>query len=122
MMMVLSALRPDASLPEFLTHRARSASVLRLSIDVGAGLAVASAAIWWRPSAWLVLVSIAGCFFAYGGWGLADRARSGKLAQDHRLLLTSMEMVCALFGAAGVLAAAALLLSVWAIALGTWIS
>ena len=36
-MMVLSALRPDASLSEFLAHRARSASVRRLAIDAVIG-------------------------------------------------------------------------------------
>jgi hypothetical protein len=121
-MMVLSALRPDASLPEFLAHRARSASVHRLSIDLVIGVAGASAALSWRPSGWLVLTSAALVFFAYGGWGLGDRARSSKTAQEHRVLRGSMETVCALFGATGLSAAAALLYSVWAIALGTWIS
>jgi len=121
-MMVLSALRPDASLAEFLVHRARSASFQRLSIDVAAGIAGSSAALWWRPSGWLVVTSVALVFFAYGGWGLADRARSSKTAQEHRVLRGSMETVCALFGATGLLAAAALLYGVWAIALGTWIS
>jgi len=121
-MMVLSALRPDASLPEFLVHRARSASVRRLSIDLAVGLAGLSAALWWRPSAWLVLVSLALCFFAYGGWGMADRARSGATARGNRVLRASMEALCALLGAVGALATAALLFSVWAVALGTWIS
>ncbi len=121
-MMVLSALRPDASLPEFLTHRARSASIRRLSIDMLIGLAGLSAAIWWRPSAWLVLASMALCFFAYGGWGIADRARSDAATRGNRLLRASMEGLCVLLGAAGALAAAALLFSVWAVALGTWIS
>ena len=120
--MVLSALRPDASLAEFLVHRARLASFQRLSIDVAAGIAGSSAALWWRPSGWLVVTSAALVFFAYGGWGLADRARSSKTAQEHRVLRGSMETVCALFGATGLLAAAALLYGVWAIALGTWIS
>jgi hypothetical protein len=121
-MMVLSALGPDASLAEFLAHRARSASVYRLSIDLVIGVAGASAALWWRPSGWLVLTSVALVFFAYGGWGLGDRARSSKTAQEHRVLRGSMETLCALFGATGLLAAAALLYGVWAIALGTWIS
>jgi hypothetical protein len=121
-MMVLSALRPDASLPEFLTHRARSASVLRLSIDLGVGLAVMSAALWWRPSAWLLLTSLALCFVAYGAWGLADRARTGVAMRGNRLLSGSLEALCALLGGAGVVAVAGVLLSVWALALGTWIS
>jgi hypothetical protein len=121
-MMVLSALRPDASLSEFLVHRARSGSVLRLSIDLAVGVAGLSAGLWWRPAAWLVLVSVALCFSAYGAWGIADRARSAATARGNRLLRASMEALCALLGAVGALAIAALLFSVWAVALGTWIS
>ncbi len=122
MMMVLSALRPDASLPEFLAHRARSASIRRLCINLAVGLVGLSAAQTWRPTAWLVLMSLSLCFFAYGGWGLADRAYSAASTRGNRALSASMETLRALSGALGVLAAAALLLSVWAIALGTWIS
>ena len=121
-MMVLSALRPDASLPEFLAHRARSASVRRLSIDLALGIAVSAAAVRWRPFAWLVLTSASLIFFAYGGWGLADRARSHKATQGNRFASTSLDALCAAMGAVGVLATAGLLLGVWAIALGTWIS
>jgi hypothetical protein len=122
MMMVLSALRPDASLPEFLAHRAKSASVRRLSIDVVIGLAGFSAALRWRPTVWLVLASAALCFFAYGGWGIADRARSESMGRGNRGLRVLMEGFCYVLGVVGVLAVAALLYGVWAIALGTWIS
>ena len=121
-MMVLSALRPDASLPEFLAHRARSASVRRLSIDLAVGLAGLWAALHWRPAGWLVVASLALIFFAYGGWGIADRARSIAATGDGRLARTSLDALCFLLGAAGVLATAALLYGVWALALGTWIS
>jgi hypothetical protein len=122
MMMVLSALRPDASLPEFLTHRARSASVRRLSIDLAIGLAGFAAALRWRPPAWLVVASLALIFFAYGGWGIADRARSMAASRNSRHLRAMLDALCFLLGGAGVIATAALLYSVWAAALGTWIS
>ena len=130
MMMVLSALRPDASLPEFLAHRARSASIHRLSIDLAVGVAGTFAALWWRasawlvwrPSAWLVLASLALCFACYGGWGLLDRVRSRVAVRGHRLLSGSMEALCSLLGLVGALAAAGILLGLWATALGTWIS
>jgi hypothetical protein len=122
MMMVVSALRPDASLPEFLAHRAKSASVRRLSTDVVIGLTGLSAALRWRPFAWLVVASLGLCFIAYGGWGVADRARSGAVIRDNRLLRGFMDALCALLGAVGALATAALLYGVWAVALGTWIS
>src|ERR1700736_839956 len=67
MMMVLSALRPDASLPEFLAYRARSASIRRLSIDLAVGLTGLAAALRWRPGGWMVVASLALMFLAYGG-------------------------------------------------------
>jgi len=121
-MMVISALRPDASLPEFLAHRARSASVRRLSIDLAVGGAGFSAALRWRPTGWLVVASLALIFFAYGGWGIVDRARSFTATRDDRLARKLLDALCFVLGAVGVLAAAALLYSIWAAALGTWIS
>jgi fatty acid desaturase len=122
MMMVLSALRPDASLPEFLVHRARSASVRRLSIDLALGVAGFAAALHWRPTAWLVVASLGMIFFAYGGWGISDRSRSIATMRDNRRSRALLEVLCFALAAAGVLATAALLYTVWAMALGTWIS
>jgi hypothetical protein len=121
-MMVLSALRPDASLPEFLARRARTASVRRLSIDLVVGLTGFAAALHWRPAGWLVVESLALIFFAYGGWGLADRARSIAEPRGTRRSRALLDVLCLLLAATGVLATAALLYSVWAAALGTWIS
>ena len=120
-MMVLSALRPDASLSEFLAHRARSASVRRLAIDLAVGVAGFAAALYWRTAGWLLVASLALMFLAYGAWGLADRARSVATG-DSRLSRTLMDALCVVLGAAGVFAAAALLYGIWAAALGTWIS
>ena len=121
-MMVLSALRPDASLAEFLVHRARSASIRRLAADALAGGAACATAAWWRPIGWLVLASAGLCFFSYGTWGLLDRARSRPAATDRRLLTGVLGALCALSGLMGAVAAAGVLLGVWALALGTWIS
>jgi len=121
-MMVLSALRPDASLPEFLAHRAKSASVRRLSIDALIGLAGFAAALRWRPGGWLVIASLALIFFAYGGWGIGDRARSVAATRAGRFSRTLLDAICVVLGAVGILATASLLYGVWAIALGTWIS
>ena len=122
MMMVLSALRPDASLPEFLAYRARSASVRRLSIDLAVGVVGSAAALHWRPTAWLIVASLAMIFFAYGGWGISDRYRSIATTRDNRGSCALLDVVCLILVAVGVLATAALLYSVWAMALGTWIS
>jgi len=121
-MMVLSALRPEASLPEFLAHRARSASVRRLSLDLIAGLASLSALLWWRPFGLLVLGSAALLFASYGAWGITDRARAAVAIHDGRRGLIPLNVICGMLAAIGVLAAGALLFGVWAIALGTWIS
>ncbi len=120
--MVLSILRPDASLPEFLAHRARSASFRRLAVNLMVGTVGASAALWWRPTAWLMLASVGFCFFAYGAWGMVDRARSRATPATNRIVVGVLEIFCALFAAIGALAIAALLFGVWAAALGTWIS
>jgi hypothetical protein len=120
-MMVLSALRPDASLPEFLAHRARSASVRRLAIDLVVGVAGFAGALYWQPAGWLLVTSLALMFPAYGAWGLADRARSVAMG-DGRLSRTILDALCFILGAAGVFAMAGLLYSIWAAALGTWIS
>src|SRR4051812_16381364 len=91
MMMVLSALRPDSALAEFLAHRARSASVRRLAIDFAVGLAGVSSVLWWRPQYWLMLASMLGCFLAYGGWGLLDRALSRDPTQSGGALRVIVE-------------------------------
>lgn len=121
-MMVLSALRPEASLPEFLAHRARAASLRRLSVDLVAGLGALSALLWWRPTGLLVLGSAALFIALYGAWGITDRARSATATTDGRRLLIPLNVLCGMLAAAGVLAMAALFFGVWAIALGTWIS
>ena len=120
-MMVLYALRPEASLPEFLAHRARAASLRRLSLDVIAGLGALSALLWWRPAGLLMLGSAALLFALYGAWGITDRARSTTAAGDKRLLIP-LNVICGILAAGGVLAMAALFFGVWSIALGTWIS
>jgi hypothetical protein len=121
-MMVLSVLRPDASLPEFLAHRARSAGRLRLALDVALGIAGTSAVLYWKPTASLILASAALCFFAYGSWGLVDRAHSYALPKGKRIVTSFLEIICVFLAALGSVAAAGILFGVWAAAIGTWIS
>jgi len=121
-MMVLSALRPDASLPEFLVYRARSASVRRLAIDVLIGTAGFAAALSWKPTGWLVFASVGLCFSSYGAWGMLDRVRSRAAPEHSTRIKGLLDAVCALCALLGALAGAGILLGVWAAALGTWIS
>jgi hypothetical protein len=121
-MIVLSALRPDASLLEFLTHRARSASVLRLGADTVAGAAALAGALRWEPGGRLVIATAAICLACYGAWGLLDRARSGVARSRWSATARVFDALCGLCVGLGILSASGLLLAIWAIALGTWIS
>jgi hypothetical protein len=121
-MMVLSALRPDASLFEFLAQRARSAPVRRLAIDAAGGIAVAAAAVWGKPAAQFMIGSLAACFFSYGAWGLVDRVRSRVAISGSPRIAGLADALGALCVVVGVLAAAGVLFAIWAAALGTWIS
>ncbi|MEO8579234.1 MAG: hypothetical protein ABI469_03220 [Gemmatimonadales bacterium] len=120
--MVLSALRPDASLSEYLTERARAASVTRLTADALAGALAFAAAVWWELPLRLVFASIVACLFCYGAWGLLDRARTRAAARHLPKVVKVLDILCLLSAALGTLAVAGVLLAVWALALGTWIS
>lgn len=121
-MLVLSAHRPDASLVEFLTHRARSAPAARLVRDEVVAIAVLAAALWWNPPAQLVLVSSAICFGSYAAWGLFDRAGDRATASGWIVSAGILRACSVALAAIGIVAGAGVLLSVWALALGTWIS
>ena len=121
-MMVLSALRPDAGLGEFLAHRARSAPVARLAGEAVAAAALVAAALWWNPKAQLLIVTSAGCFLCYAVWGLLDRARSHIVARGATAAARTLQGLCVMCAVLGVLAGAGFVLSIWAMALGTWIS
>ena len=129
-----SASRPDASLPELLAARARGASDGRLALDLAGGLVAAAVALAWRPSGWLVLLSTALCFAAFGAWGIADREarerpdRSESPDTRGRSPVSPVALVSILRGArtlaavVGAVAVATLLFATLALALGTWIS
>ena len=120
--MVLSALRPDAGLFEFLAHRARSAPARRLGIDAVGGAAILVATLRWNPAAQPLIASAAALLFSYGAWGLLDRVRSCISNRGPTGISRLFDALCMLSATLGVLAAAGVLLAVWAIALGTWIS
>ena len=120
--MVLSALRPDASLGEFLAHRARSAPVVRLAAEAIAGLIVLGAALWWNPRAQVVIASASLCLVSYALWGLLDRAHAVSSARGWHSATRALAVSRGLCVFLGLIAGAGVLLSVWALALGTWIS
>lgn len=120
--MVLSVLRPDAGLFEFLAHRARAATVRRLGVDVVLGATAVASVFRWHPAASLVIASAATVLFSYGAWGLLDRGRSTLSTKGWSTTASALDALGALSALLGVVAAAGLLLAVWAVALGTWIS
>jgi hypothetical protein len=121
-MMVLSVLRPDAGLFEFLAHRARTASGRRLGLDVGVGATGVGAVLRWHPAASLLIASAAIVLFSYGAWGLLDRGRSILSGRGSPRAANALDALGALSALLGVLGAGGVLLAVWAAALGTWIS
>jgi hypothetical protein len=121
-MMVLSVLRPDAGLFEFLAHRARSAPARRLGIDAVGGAAVLIAALWWNPPVQPLIATAATLLFSYGAWGLLDRVRARLSNRGPTGISRLFDALCILSATLGVLAASGVLLALWAIALGTWIS
>jgi hypothetical protein len=119
-MMVLSAESAGASLPEFLAHRARSASLWRLATDAAGGVLLLAATIWWKPEVWLVLASVALFFVGYGTWGMLDRFRSRPAVASHELRAGAIDAFCALAAGLAAIAAMAILFSALGVLLGTW--
>lgn len=121
--MMNPALRPDASLSEFLVARARAASDGRLVVDALVGSAVAVACAAWRPIGWLSVGGAALALAAFGLWGIADREARERAAAAASTNVTrtlrAVQVVTALLGFCGVVVA---VFSALGLALGTWIS
>ena len=122
--MVDSPLHSEPSLADFLIGRARNASDGRLALDVGLGVVVTIIVLIWRPAGWHIFASAALCFLAFGAWGITDRELNDREKVSavsfgpHRLLRVGRAAAVGV----GTLAAGSLLISLLAIALGTWIS
>jgi len=119
--------RPDASLPELLAARARHASDTRLALDAVIGFVVLIVSVLWRGPGWHLFGSIAGCFFAFGVWGIADRELGERAGADigtrrgHALLL-ALQITRVLAVIMAVIAVFVVLASALGIALGRMIS
>lgn len=123
-----SAAHSDPTLPDLLAARARSASDLRLSLDVGLGLLAGVAAVWWRPAGWVVGLSAALCFAAFGVWGLADRVLRARtdvlelIVSPSSVLDGALELLRGLAVVVGTAAAVALGFSLLGLLMGRFIS
>jgi hypothetical protein len=120
--MMNPALRPDASLAEYLAARARASTDGRLVADVIAGACVVIAVAAWRPTGWLCLIGAAACFVAFGAWGIADRELGERADTPRGAMRSVLVVVRTLALGLGVLAAALALFAALALTLGTWIS
>ena len=121
-MMVLSAVRPDASLLEFLQGRARAASVRRLVVEVIAPLALVAGVFGAFRYATPVVVTLAGTFFCYAAWGLVDRARSYTAVRGRTMTAQYLRVLCALLVGIGVLSGVGSILAIWFVVLGSaWV-
>jgi hypothetical protein len=121
-MMVLSSLRPDASIVEYLEHRARAASLRGLIARSLLAFAFVIAGLGPIPIGKGMIVSLALTYFCYAIWGLLDRARS--YSQNHRSSSRAgyLNALCALFVWIGVLSGIGFLMSVGFLLLGApWI-
>jgi hypothetical protein len=96
--------------------------VRRLGLDVVVGAAVVASVFRWHPAGSLLIASAATVLFSYGAWGLLDRGRSILSANAWSRTASALDALGALSAMLGVLAAGGVLLAVWAVALGTWIS
>ena len=121
-MMVLSALRPDASLVEFLEHRARSTSITRLVSQAIVGFVLVTGGFGRLTFARPLVGTLAGVFFCYAAWGLLERARSYSVKRGWTLTAQYLRFLCALFVGAGVVSGLGLILAIWFVALGSsWV-
>ena len=121
-MMFLSALRPDASLVEYLEYRARSISVRGLVGRAIVAIVFVAGSFGKFPVAHSVIGTLAGAYFCYSAWGLLDRARSHSVDRGWMLAAKYLRLLCGLFVGLGVLSGIGLLLAVWFVALGSaWV-
>jgi hypothetical protein len=113
--------RPPENLLQFLRSRARHASEGRLVVDVGVGILAIVAVLYWRPWAWLPLLSAGSGLAAFGAWGILDR-EIGELADAAGVASRLLRVGRAVAGAVGWLAFAMFILSAISLGLGEWIS
>ena len=120
--MMNPALRPDASLPEFLAARARAASDGRLVVDVIAGCCGALAVAVWQPIGWITLLGAAVSLAAFGAWGIVDRELRERGDAPHARVVRVLSLLRVGAAAVGTIAALMAMFAVLGVLLGTWIS
>ncbi len=120
--MPISAMSNESTLPQFLAARARRASDARLVADTVGGILVILAMITWRPTGWLLVLSVAAYFAAFGSWGITDRELRERPREAGSRMEYALRGGRLLAVAAGGVAAASAAIVFLALALGTLIS
>ncbi|HEX7979070.1 MAG TPA: hypothetical protein VF461_10735 [Gemmatimonadaceae bacterium] len=120
--MMNPAVRPDASLPEFLAARARAASDGRLVVDVIVGCGAALAVAVWQPVGWITLLGVAVSLAAFGAWGIIDRELRERANAPRARVVRVLSVLRVGVAVVGTLAAVTAMFSVLGVVLGTWIS
>jgi hypothetical protein len=112
----------EPTLGQMLAERARRVSDARLVVDSAGGIVGALIVGLVRPRGWLLLLSAALCFAAFGAWGITDRELADRQAAG---AAPAMSALVAGRWAAALIGGAAFLMLVFTflgIALGTIIS
>jgi len=104
-----------------LAQLARRTPDGRLVSVLAIGLVTAVVAIVIEPPAWFQLLAAGVCLLAFGAWGISDRVLledAGAGTSKHRLVRATRIAALVL----GVCGGVALLLGVFALMVGNWIS
>lgn len=112
--------RPDITLGELLSRRARRTPPSRLVIDVAGGLSIAAVAVWARPGGWGVPLSAGLCLLSYGVWATAERRLLASPWQLTQLVERAWRAGHAAAAVLGVASFLLLLLSLLSVGLGRW--
>lgn len=118
---MVGTMQQDNSLGDALVQYSRRASMRRLTLDVTGGLLTVVLAAAWRPPGWIVLVSAALCFAAFGAWALADRVLDPPGRLSNRAIAASLLILRTVAIAVGMAAYLILVFGSLEIAMGTFI-
>lgn len=111
----------EENLGTVLAQLARRTPDGRLVLAAAAGVVAALAAVVLKPPAWFPLLAAGVCLLSFGTWGITDRMlheRPASAASSQQFLRVTRVIAVVL----GICGGVALMLGVFVLALGTWIS
>lgn len=120
--MIALSFDPNATLGSFLHARALNSTASRLGLDFLGGSLLISFAVGVKPIAWPVLVCVGFCFASYAIWAVTEQAIDALSDESARPIRIGWAISHAVATAVGLISLMALLFSIVAASLGTWIS